>query len=184
MIFAIFKFFTLIFQMKGFKTSLILFVLSSIQSIGIFFARIKLLIQQLFLREETFAVFLQNRKSCICIKYLTLVRPQKLIAMNFTFLYSIYNGQNSSIAKNYSFHNFLNRFICLFLFKKTFLPQKMFMSCLCLRHGIYLNGTSNQFVYLLIIFLGHDWFGFFLNEVALNSLRNGILALMTPFSSY
>ena len=60
----------------------------------------------------------------------------------------------------------------------------MFMSCLCLRHGIYLKGTSNLFVYLLIIFLEHDWFGFFLNEVALNSLRNGILALMTPFSSY
>ena len=36
-------------------------------------------------REETFAVSLQNRKSYVCIKYSTLVRPRKLIAMNFTF---------------------------------------------------------------------------------------------------
>ena len=66
--------------------------------------------------------------------------------------------------KNYLFHTFLNRsnytFVCLFS-KKTNSPQKMFMSCLCLRHGIYLNGTSNVFAYLLIIFLGHDWFRIF-----------------------
>ena len=79
-------------------------------------------------KEQSFAVSLQNRKSRVRIKYLTLVRAQKLIAMNFTFLYSICNAQNSSIAKNYSFHIFFNRFVCLFLFKKTFLPQKMFMS--------------------------------------------------------
>ena len=36
-------------------------------------------------REETFAMSLQNRKSYVCIKYSTLVRPRKLIAMNFTF---------------------------------------------------------------------------------------------------
>ena len=68
--------------------------------------------------------------------------------------------------KNYSFHNFLNRssfaFVCFFTKKNS--PQKMFMSCLCLRHGAYLNGTSNVFAYLLIIFFGHDWFAFFLNK--------------------
>ena len=36
--------------------------------------------------EETFAVSLQNCKSFACLKYLTLVRPLKLIALNFTFL--------------------------------------------------------------------------------------------------
>ena len=36
-------------------------------------------------REETFAVSLWNCKSCVCIKYLTLVQPRRLIAMNFTF---------------------------------------------------------------------------------------------------
>ena len=40
-------------------------------------------------REETFAVSLQNSKTCVCIKYLTLVRPPKLIAVNFTLLYSM-----------------------------------------------------------------------------------------------
>ena len=39
-------------------------------------------------------------------------------------------------------------------------PLKMFIWCLCLHHGTYLNGTSNVFAYLLIIFLGHDWFRF------------------------
>ena len=33
-------------------------------------------------REETF-------ESCVCIKYLALVRPQKLIPMNFASLYSV-----------------------------------------------------------------------------------------------
>ena len=40
-------------------------------------------------REETFAVSLQNRKSCVCIKYLTLFRPRKLISVSFAFLYSM-----------------------------------------------------------------------------------------------
>ena len=79
-----------------------------------------------------------------------------LIAKNFTFLYSIQNSSNSSIAKNYSFHNFWT--------DQNFWPQKMFMPCLLLRHGAYLNGMCNVFAYLLIIFLGHDWFGFFLNK--------------------
>ena len=40
-------------------------------------------------REETFAVSLPNRKSCVCIKYLTLFRPRKLISVSFAFLYSM-----------------------------------------------------------------------------------------------
>ena len=39
-------------------------------------------------REET-AVSLQNRKNCVYIKCLTLVRPRKLVPINFAFLYSI-----------------------------------------------------------------------------------------------
>ena len=82
------------------------------------------------------------------------------------------------LLKIYSFHNFLKRsnfaIVCLFS-KKNFSPQKIFVSCLCLDHGTYLNGTSNVFAYLLIIFLGR--------EDALYPLRNGILAQMTPPSS-
>ena len=39
-------------------------------------------------REETFAVSLQNRKSCIFIKYLTLFRPRP-VNFVFYFLYSM-----------------------------------------------------------------------------------------------
>ena len=45
------------------------------------------------------------------------------------------------------------------------------------------QGTSNVFAYLLIIFLGHNWFGFSLNEDALDLLCNEILAQITPLSS-
>ena len=62
--------------------------------------------------------------------------------------------------KKYSFHNFLRSnfksnvaFVCFFSKKKSFSPQKMFMSCICLCHGTYLNGTCTVFVHLLIIFL-------------------------------
>ena len=115
--------------------------------------------QQLFLTREgkkLFAVSLQNRKSCVCIKYLTLVWPRKLIAVNFT-----------SIAKKLFISQFFKQIklcLCLFLHKKIISPQKMFMSCLCSHHGAYLNSASNVFAYLLIIFLGHDWLGFFLNK--------------------
>ena len=55
---------------------------------------------------------------------------------------------------------------CLFGFfpkKKNFTSKNVdVMLCLCC--GAYLNGISNVFVYLLIIFLGHDWFVFFLNK--------------------
>ena len=78
------------------------------------------------------------------------------------------------LLKNYSFHNFLNRsnfaFVCFFS-KKIFSPQKMFLSCLCLRHGAYLNSTSNVFAHLLIIFLGHYWFGFFLTKWAISHIN-------------
>ena len=57
-------------------------------------------------RKETSAVSLQNGGSCVCIKYLTLVWPRKLIAINFTFLYSIKNVHNSSIAKKLSSSQF------------------------------------------------------------------------------
>ena len=49
----------------------------------------------------------------------------------------------------------------------------MFTSCLCLRHGAYLNGTSNVFAYLLIIYLGRHRFEFL---DALASFHNDILA--------
>ena len=88
-------------------------------------------------REKTFAVSLQNRKSCICIKYLTLVRPRKLIPVNFEFLYSMH--RTPVLLKNYLFHTFLNRtnfaLVCFFS-KKNFSPQKMFMSCLSLRMAL------------------------------------------------
>ena len=75
------------------------------------------------------------------------------------------------LLKNYSLHNFLNRSklrVCLFLFKKT--KKNHIKKCLChvyfydkaLTWTVHL--TSNVFAYLLIIFLGHDWFGFFLNK--------------------
>ena len=91
------------------------------------------------------------------------------------------------LLKNYSFHDFLNRsnfeFVCFFL-KIKISPQKMFMSCFRLQHCAYLNDTSNVFAHLLIIFLRHDWFGFSqINEDALDSLCNDILAQITPLSS-
>ena len=55
------------------------------------------------------------------------------------------------------------------------------MSGLCLRHGAYLNGTSNMFTYLLIIFLGQDWLVLFKKK--LDTLRNGILAQRSLLSS-
>ena len=48
--------------------------------------------------------------------------------------------------------------------KNFFSPQKLFMSCLCLRQDAYWNGTCNVFACLLTIFSWHDWFGFFLNK--------------------
>ena len=156
--------------MSRFETFCILFAWSSFHSIGIYFfagwKRVDLVVTFNKGREETFAVSLQNRKSCVCIKYLTLVRPQKLILWILRFYTWCKMLRTPVLLKNYSFHNFLNRskfaFVCFF--KKKFSPQKMLMSCFCLCHGTYLKSTSNVLTYLLIIFLGSNWFGFFLNK--------------------
>ena len=158
--------------MWSFETFCILFVWSSMHSIGSYLLLRKGKMCYLVVifnkrRKETSAVSLQNGGSCVYIKYLTLVWPRKLIAMNFTFLYSIKNVHNSSIAKKLSSSQFFEQIklhVYLFLFQKKNSPRNMFMSCLCLRHGTYLNGISNMFTHLLIIFLGRDWFGFFLNK--------------------
>ena len=91
--------------------------------------------------EENFAVPLQNRKICVCIKSLTLVRLRKLIAMNFTFFTRCKMHITPVLLKNYSFHNFLNKFkLCLYLFlsKKNCFTSKnvmlMFTSWHLLEH--------------------------------------------------
>ena len=102
-------------------------------------------------REETFAVSYNIAKAAL--QYLKLVPPRKL---------------TSSIAKKIFISQFFEEiklYLYLLLFKKKKnSPQKMFMSCSYLRHDAYLNSTSNVLAYLLIIFLGRDWFGFFLNK--------------------
>ena len=85
------------------------------------------------------------------------------------FLYSCKMHKTPVLLKNFAFHLFIHFFtLPLFAFfqKKTFLTSKKSLSCLYLRHGVYLNSTSNMFAYLLIIFLGRNWFGFFLNKLA------------------
>ena len=91
--------------------------------------------------EENFAVPLQNRKICVCIKFLTLVRLRKLIAVNFTFFTRCKMHITPALLKNYSFHNFLNKFklcLCLFFSKKNFFTSKnvmlMFTSWHLLEH--------------------------------------------------
>ena len=140
-----------------FETFCILFVWSLIHSIGIFFFAGRKCVDLVVIfnkgREETLTLIItKSQKLC-----LTLVRPRKLIATYFKWC-----KMHITLVslKNYSFHNFLNRsnfaFVCFF--SRKIFSQK------CLHHGTYLNGTSNVFAYLLIIFLGHDWFGFFLNK--------------------
>ena len=99
-------------------------------SIGIFFFAGRKCVDLVVIfnkgREETFAVFLQKRKSCVCIRYLTLVRPRKLIPVNF--------AQNSFIAKKLFISQFFKQIKlchCLLLFKKHFSPQKMFVMFMC-----------------------------------------------------
>ena len=76
-------------------------------------------------REETFVVFLQNRKSCVCIKYLTLVQPQKFL---YTCFYTPCKMHKTPVLlKNYHFtYSFIfSLCLCLLLFKKKFFyPQK------------------------------------------------------------
>ena len=133
-------------------------------SIGIFFFAGRKCVDLVVIfnkgREETSVVFLNNCKSCVCIKYLTLVRPRKLILWILRFYTWCKMHRTPVLLKNYSFHNFLNRsnfaFVCFFSKRNFVSPQKIFMSCLCLRHGAFLNSTSSVFAYLLIIFLGND----------------------------
>ena len=69
----------------------ILFVWSSIHCIGIFLFTGRKCVDLVVIlkkgKEETFAISLQNRKRCFCLKYLTLFRPRKFIAVNFTFIF-------------------------------------------------------------------------------------------------
>ena len=99
--------------------------------------------------EETFAVSLQNHKSCVCIKYEQI----KL------------------------------RVVCFFFLKK----KKIFTSksvCHVYVYAMALTWTYHQRVCVFVDqFIVQDRFGFFLNEDPLNSLRNDILAQMTPFRS-
>ena len=91
-VFAISKFFTALCLDVRCWDFLYFICLSSVHSIGIFlFARRKCveLVNVFNKREETFAVSLLNRKSCVCRKYLTLFRPRKLISESFAFLYSM-----------------------------------------------------------------------------------------------
>ena len=147
----------LLYSHFSIETFCFLFVWSTIHSIGIFFFAERKCVDLVVIfkkgSEETFAVSLQIHKTCLWIKYLTLVRPGKLIAVNFTFFFTRCKMHITSVLlKNYSFRNFLNRsnfaFVCFFS-KIIFSPQKNV-------YGTYLNSTSNIFAYLLIIFLGHD----------------------------
>ena len=108
--------------------------------------------------------FKQSQNLCLN-KIFNIVSTTKVNCRDFYFF--ILDAHNSSIAKKLFISHLSNRsdfaFVCFFS-KKTFSPQKMFVSCLCLCHGTYLNSTSNVFSYLLVIFLGHDRFGFFLNK--------------------
>ena len=75
------------------------------------------------------------------------------------------------MLKNYSFYSFLNRSNFLFAsFQKKVVISKIVYAMFMFpswRLNMYLNSASNVFAYLLIIFLGHDWFGFFINEDAI-----------------
>ena len=88
------EFYILVFRCKVLGPFISIFICcNSIQSIGIFFFAgrkcFDLVITSNKERQETFAIYLQNRKSCVCIKHLALVQPLKLIAVKFTFLYSM-----------------------------------------------------------------------------------------------
>ena len=95
--------------------------------------RENVLIQYLFLTREGKKLLrylykiTKNHKSCVCIKYLTLVRPRKLIPVNFAFICSIQNAQNSSIAKKLFISQFFKQIkLCLYLllFKKKVFTSK------------------------------------------------------------
>ena len=113
-------------------------------------------------------VIFNNRKTCVSIKCLTLFRPWKLITVNLTSFTRCKMHITPVLLKNYSFHIFLKQIkLCLglFLFKKNFFPLK---KCLC-HVNVYVMALTWT-VHLtcsrifLIIFLGYDRFGFFLNK--------------------
>ena len=72
----------LVFRCKVLRPFVFLFVWSSIHSIGIFFFAGRKCVDLVVIfnkgREETFAVSLQYRKSCVCIKYLTYLASKYL----------------------------------------------------------------------------------------------------------
>ena len=104
-------------------------------------------------RDDAFTVSLLF----VYIKYWTLGQPLKSIVVIFTmFLYSKQNAQNFSIDKNLfilQFFGQINFSLCLFLIEKivvsSVISSRLIISCLCLRHGAYLNGIFNVFACLL-----------------------------------
>ena len=135
-------FYRSVFRCTVLKTFLFLFIWGSIHSIGIFFfAEIKyvdLVAISNKRMEEAFTASLQNCKNCVCIKYLRLGQPLKLIAVNFTILYSMQNAQNFNFTKNLFISQFFEQIkLCLscFLFKSFFHLKK----CLC---HVYVNAMA------------------------------------------
>ena len=112
------------------------------------------------------SIFTKFQKLCLH-KTFNIGSITKINSVNFTFLCWC-EMDNTLVLRKKKFISQLFKYIklclCFFLFKKTFSPQKMFISCFCLCHGAYLNSTSNGFTYLLIIFLGNDWLEFFLSK--------------------
>ena len=132
---------------------LYLFVWSIIHSIRICFSQGEKCVDLVIIfnkrRKVAFAVSLQNRKTCVCIKYLKFGSTTTVNCREFYFFYTRCKMHIAPVLlKNYLFHNFSNRSnftsVCFFS-KKIFSLQKMFMLCLWLRHGTYLNSTSNVF---------------------------------------
>ena len=111
-VFAIYKFFTArcldirlwdLFYLRPFVS----FVWISVHSIRIFFLlgkKVDLVVIFNKGRKESFAVSLQNRRSCVCIKHLTLVLPRNLL---FHARRKMHITPVS--LKSYSVHWFLNR---------------------------------------------------------------------------
>ena len=71
------NFLLLRFRKKVLRPFVFLFISSSIHSIGILSSGVRKCVDLVVIytkgREETFAISLQNRKGCVCLKYLTLV---------------------------------------------------------------------------------------------------------------
>ena len=134
-------FYRLVFRCKFLRPFVFLFVWSTVYSIGIFLARRKcvdLVVISNKRREETFAISLQNRKSCAYIKYFILVRPLKLVTM-------ILAVKCTDQIKHWTDHlNFaLNfTFVCFFS-KRNFFHLKKCLSYLCLRWAVHVTCACN-----------------------------------------